>query len=117
MNVNKLNLQMQSLLNDPSKRKDNSFAELLEIASYDYYNSEFLIHNDISVGTTELSKENKILHSPVERSRSSSILKLIGGISGDRCTVFSKKCKCFTPVKTCTHRVCQLCVRKTELKR
>lgn len=48
LDVNKLNLEIEGLLNNPSKRKANNFYELLEVVSYQYYNFEFLIPNEIS---------------------------------------------------------------------
>jgi hypothetical protein len=46
--VNKLNIEVQSLMNDPEKRKNNDFEKLLEAVSYEYYNCQFLIPNEIS---------------------------------------------------------------------
>jgi len=48
LNVNKLNFEIESLINNTSKRQSNNFYEILETVSYDYYNYEFLIPNNIS---------------------------------------------------------------------
>jgi len=47
-NVNKLNFEIESILNNPSKRSNNLFYKILEVISNEYYNYEFLIPNEIS---------------------------------------------------------------------
>ena len=46
--VNKLNFEIEGLINNPSRRSDNNFYELIQLMSYDYYNSEFIIPAEIS---------------------------------------------------------------------
>jgi hypothetical protein len=48
LSVNTLNLEIENLINDPSKRKNNDFYEILQKISHEYYNYEFLIPNEIS---------------------------------------------------------------------
>jgi len=125
--VNKLNFEIEGLINDPEKRKQNNFYENLEVVSNEYYNCEFLLTNELSglinnlifqsnkfytsylstnkkeynlfynkyfdsytsmlnyirdfIGTNELSKENKILHSQEGNISKNSVLKLIMEIS------------------------------------
>ncbi len=48
LGVNKLNFEIEGLINISSKRNNNNFYELLETVSFDYYNYEFFIPTEIS---------------------------------------------------------------------
>lgn len=126
-NVNKLNFEIEGLINNPDKRIHNDFYEKLDMVSNEYYNFEFLLTDEISglinnlifkankfytcflglnndrinrtyseyfdsyssmleyvkefIGTNELSRENKVLHSQKDKISKNNILKLIIEIS------------------------------------